>query len=235
VNSVVRNWIARLRSPGRPDEGEVKELLAACGIRVPAGQRLSADAALAEPALRYPLVVKVCAPNVLHKTDVGALAIGVGRDSLANVVTRLRDRFPGRDLLIEEHVAFEPPELIVGALLDGDFGAAVMVGAGGILAEVYRDTAFRLAPCPAGEARHMIRELRLAPVFEGARGARLDEDALAAVVSQVADLAATFGDRLSQLDINPIVCTPDGWVALDAAMILSPTVIQHAPAASRGA
>lgn len=221
MNAAVRDWLAGLREAGRPDELEVKALLSVWGVAVPHARRLGAGEALGEPPPGGPLAVKVCAADLLHKTEAGAVLLDVARDELTEAVSDLRARFPGRDLLIEEHVAFEPPELIAGALRDRDFGPAVMIGCGGVWAELYRDVAFRLAPCPTNEALHMLGELRVAPVFDGARGARLDGAALAAQISRIADLAVCLGDRLGQLDVNPIVYADRGWVALDAAIQLA--------------
>jgi len=220
VSATVRDWLAHLREPQHPDEHEVKELLASHGIAVPRGARLDREAEIGDLGLPPPFAVKACAPELLHKTEQGGVLLGIDRDDLAAAVADIRARFPGSQVLVEEQVESAPPECILGAISDPDFGPAVMVGAGGILTEVHADACFRLAPCPLAEARHMLSELRIAPLFEGARGLRADADALAEVVARVSALAISLGDRLGQLDINPIVFSQQRWIALDAALLL---------------
>jgi succinyl-CoA synthetase beta subunit len=213
-------WLAGLSRPGRPDEHEVKQLLAQRGIAAPRGVRLESGADLPDLDLTPPLVVKVCSPDHLHKTETRGVTLDVASGDLADALADIRARFPGQPLLVEEQIAFQQPECIAGALVDPDFGTAVMVGAGGIAAEIYADVGFRLAPCSAAEARHMIDELRIAPLLAGARGARADVDALADVIARLGDLACDLGDALAQLDINPIAFADGQWLALDAALVL---------------
>jgi len=94
-----------------------------------------------------------------------------------------------------------------------------MVGAGGVLTEIYKDTAFRLAPCSVTDATDMIDELVLSPVFDNFRGMNLDKKKLAQTISQVSRLAHDLGDKLSQLDINPIVFSDGEWIALDVKVM----------------
>ncbi|OGR15426.1 MAG: hypothetical protein A2097_02140 [Desulfobacula sp. GWF2_41_7] len=97
-----------------------------------------------------------------------------------------------------------------------------MVGAGGVLTEIYNDTAFRLAPCSIIDATDMIDELVLAPVFNNFRGLTLDKHKLALAISHISQLAHDLGDRLNQLDINPIVFSKGEWIALDVKVVLEP-------------
>ena len=112
------------------------------------------------------------------------------------------------------------PEFIIGIIKDPALGHAVMVGAGGILTEIYKDTSFRLVPCSENEAMDMIDELVLSPIFDNFRGMVLDKKKLAKTVSQVSILAHDLGDKLSQLDINPIVFSNGEWIALDVKVVL---------------
>jgi len=165
-------------------------------------------------------VLKVCSPDILHKTEHGGVVLGVDAARLAAEVTAMRGRFPGQAILVEEQVRIQGSECIVGALVDEEFGPAVMVGAGGILTELYRDIAFRLAPCSVGEAHRMIAELKIAPLFKGFRGITLDAEGLARTIAAVADLTLDLGTSFSQLDLNPLGFVGDGWVTLDAKLVL---------------
>jgi acetyltransferase len=117
-------------------------------------------------------------------------------------------------------VAYRGSEFIIGALHDPTFGPAVMVGAGGILTELYKDVSFRLAPCTEKEAHLMLEELTLYPTLKGYRGLSGDADSLADVVVKVAELAPHLIREGCQLDVNPIVWSGQRWVALDVKAIL---------------
>jgi len=216
----IRRWLETLAVTDCPDEYETKQLLQRYGIRIPESIRLHPDAPTPDPDFKPPYVVKVCAGSVLHKTDQGGVLLNLDRDALGKGIEHIRNRFPGKAVLIEEQIGFRETEFIVGALVDPDFGPAVMVGAGGVLTELYKDVAFRLAPCPAEEALRMLGELTLSPVLEGFRGIDLDRNGLARIISSTGEIAMALGDRFSQLDINPLVCSGGKWVALDAKLLL---------------
>jgi succinyl-CoA synthetase beta subunit len=215
------NWLNGLRCPNRPDEYEVKDLLARVGIAAPEGYRLAPDADIAVPGFPAPYVLKVCAPEILHKTDARGVMLNVLADGFHEAVFLLRERFPGNHLLVESQVVFDGQEVIIGALVDPTMGPAVMVGAGGIFTELLRDVAFRLPPFDESEALRMLKDLQIYPVFDGFRGIRLDSHALARQLSTIGDLALALGDRLNQLDINPVVWNGEEWIALDAKLLLT--------------
>lgn len=221
MSDKVKTWLDQLRIAGKPDEAELKGLLAQNGIGVPRGFVLPPDQAMKIGLLAPPYAVKVCAPDIFHKTEAGGVRLNLGKAGLLEAVAELRSRFPDTPLLVEEQIAFSGPEFILGALRDPDFGPAVMVGAGGILTELYRDVSFRLAPLSEDEAGRMLSELRLYPVLTGFRGLCPDRQALAAIIARLGDLAAALGEQLGQLDINPLVWSSDRWLALDAKMALA--------------
>ena len=204
----------------RPDEEETKRLLARQGLRVPASLRARAGEA-PTPPFPGPYVVKVCSAEVLHKTEQGGVRLSVGPDELPVVVHQMQSRFPGADILVEEQVRHAGMEFILGAFRDPTFGPAVMAGTGGILTEIYRDVAFRLVPCTAGEALRMLRELAVFPVLDGFRGMTLDAAGLAGMIARVSSIVENLGDRFSQLDLNPVVFSPGGWTILDAKLVLA--------------
>jgi succinyl-CoA synthetase beta subunit len=219
---ITETWLAALRVPERPDEIEAKQLLARYGIEVPAGRRLEPASAL-EPLPESPAgawILKVCSPEILHKTEAGAVLVGLSREELAAEVQALRERVPGTDLLVEEQVRYSGTELILGAVVDPALGPAVMVGAGGVLTELYRDVSFRLAPCSLEECRRMLGELTISPVLQGYRGIVMDAEALARAINRIGCIAFDLGERFRQLDVNPIVFAGGRWVALDAKIVL---------------
>ena len=218
--SILEKWRAGLQMANQPDEYEVKCLLTALGLRVPPGCRLAPGKILTAFDFPGPYVVKVCSPDIVHKTDLQGVYLGLGPEEMTLAISGLHKTFPGACTLIEQMVSFDGPEMIAGGIVDPGFGPAVMVGAGGILTEITQDATFRLAPLDRTEARRMLMELKISPVFEGYRGLGLDPDALAGLVATVSQLVDALGPSFDQLDLNPIVWAPDGWTILDAKLML---------------
>ncbi len=216
------DWYRGLQVPGKPDEYESKSLLAAGGLRVPRGHRLDPGDEHA-PDFDPPWVVKVCSPEILHKTDREGVQMAADRAGLKAALRKMSPGFPGCRVLVEEKVTIVGPEFILGAFRDPSFGPAVMAGAGGILTELYQDVAFRLVPCGTSEAGRMLQELRVFPVLTGYRGLAMDAEALAEAVGRVSAIVEEIGERFVQMDINPIVFTSSGWTVLDAKLILRTT------------
>jgi succinyl-CoA synthetase beta subunit len=218
--AMVEQWRSSLSIPGKPNEWESKRLLRSVGIAVPAGVFIEAGNSVASGYVSVlgtagRCVVKVCSGDILHKTEQGGVLLDVAENTLPAAVAALQQRFPSAGILVEEMVPYRGGEIIIGALHDPTFGPAVMVGAGGILTELYKDVAFRLAPCTAEEAHLMLEELTIYPTLRGYRGLSGDADSLADIVSKVAELALELIREECQLDINPIVWSRDRWVALD--------------------
>lgn len=226
MSPLLEEWKAGLRIPGLPDEWESKNLLRHYGIAVPQGIRLPARPEPGEPKIPpeaadlCPAVVKLCSPHVLHKTEVDGVRLGVSRENLPGVVQELRARFPGEPLLVEKSIRFVVPEFIIGGITDPVFGPAVVVGAGGILTELYKDVASRLCPCCLPDALLMLEELSLAPLFHGFRGLDYDAQGLAELIVAVSQLLAEQEDHISQMDLNPVVFSNRRWLVLDAKIIL---------------
>ena len=216
----IKNWISGLNVPGKPDEWEVKELFRFFNINTPRGVLLESEFAFKGTELQQPLVVKVCDSKILHKSDIGGVKLNV-RDDISSIITEMRQAFPGSNLLIEEMVPYSGIEFIIGALVDSDFGPALMVGAGGILTELYKDVTFRLAPISKNEAVRMLRELTVAEVLTGYRGSKMDIYSLADLIVSVGELITALESSFNQLDINPVVFSDGKWVALDGMAILN--------------
>ena len=220
MKEIVEKWLESLRIEGKPDEWESKNLLKQVGINIPQGRRIMPGETVNPSELKFPLVLKVCDPEILHKTEQGGVKLNITRDIFPDVKKELEKKFPSSPLLAEEMCSIKGTEFIIGGLLDPVFGAAVMAGAGGVLTELYKDAVFRLCPCPKAEAVRMLKELKISPVLEGYRGSLLDLDTLAEAVSTVSRLFDAFNGSLSQIDINPMVFTGKSWTALDCVFIM---------------
>jgi len=188
----------------------------------------SEQAVEAAVTVGFPVAMKVCSPDVVHKTEIGGVALDVGdTDAVRTTFHRLAQT--GRSLT---DTGFEgillgrmaPPgiDMVVGVSRDPSFGPMLMVGFGGTLVEVLRDVSFRLPPIDAEEARRMIGELRGFPILAGTRGASpYDIDALATALVALSTFAAGYGGDLESAEINPLRVLPDGQgvVGLDAVVI----------------
>lgn len=215
---------------GTVAELETKRILEEYGINPPA-ERLASDANQAvriAAEIGFPIVLKVHSPDIAHRSDVGGVRVGlsdgaavraVWDEVLASVRWHRPDaRIDG--MLVAQQV--EPVvELIVGLKMDEVFGPVVVAGAGGLFVEVFEDVALRLPPIDDDEAQSMLRELRIAPLMQGARGRPEGDVAAAArVLVQLGELALDLGPRLRALDINPLLMLREGQGALAADALL---------------
>jgi acetyl coenzyme A synthetase (ADP forming)-like protein len=213
----------------RLDELAALELLEAYGIRT-AGATLARSpdeaVALAE-RIGYPVVMKIVAPAIIHKTDVGGVQVGIGnadevRSAFNQIMVGARRAFPDAavsGILVQQMVG-GGRELIVGVVRDPSVGPLVMFGLGGVLVEALGDVVFRLAPIHRQDATDMIRGIRGVRLLDAIRGApAADLGALEEVLLRVAQLATDF-PAIRELDLNPLLAFGDGAVAVDARVVL---------------
>ncbi len=200
-------------------EWQSKQVLAAYGIRA-SKDRLctsAAEAARAAAELGCPVVMKVSSPDLLHKSDLGLVKVGVRsatevRTTYTDLVARAR-RAGGRSVRIDGVLVCEMVEggveTVVGVSQDPLFGPVVMVGLGGIFVEVLGDVTFRVPPFGADQAAAMLDELKGAKLLDGVRGAKpADRAALVDVIMKVQRLAMDLADEIGELDVNPLVVKP---------------------------
>ncbi len=212
-------------------EHEAKQVLSAWGIPV-ARSELARDASEAvriARELRYPVVMKIASPDIVHKSDAGGVRVGLSselevRQAFDEILANARAYRPNANIAgvtVQEYLP-QGKEVIVGAMQDPSFGATVMFGLGGIWVEVLKDVSFRLAPLTAEDAKEMIREIKGYPVLAGLRGEpQVDLDAIADMLQKVGDLACEFSE-IAELDLNPVFAFDrgKGAIAIDARMIL---------------
>ncbi|HRH86771.1 MAG TPA: acetate--CoA ligase family protein [Rubrivivax sp.] len=210
-------------------ERESKQLLRAYGIGC-AREALAGDveAAVAHArALGFPVALKVESPQIPHKSEAGVVRLDL-RDEAAvrhayrAVLQAAAHNAPQARVkgVLVQQMAGAGIEVVVGVRRDRQFGALIMVGLGGVLVEVLRDTATRLAPVSIDEAHGMLAELRGTRLLGGYRGrSAADVDVLAELVSRVSLLAADFQHRIDQIDINPVIASAGGAIAVDALIV----------------
>jgi acyl-CoA synthetase (NDP forming) len=215
---------------GLPDgvvtEHAAAELLAAAGVEQPEQVllRSPADASSAASTLTGTFVAKIQSPVVLHKTERGGVRLGVRPEQLSEVYRELCDRFAAEgatDVLVQR-MAGQGPELLVGLTrLEPGFPAVLTVGVGGITTELYGDATSRLAPVTRDDAEVLIKGLRGAPLFTGFRGrpgCRLE--AAAAAITALSRIAAAAGERLVEMEVNPLRLTDGGSSATALDFVL---------------
>ncbi|RNC67398.1 MAG: acyl-CoA synthetase [Desulfuromonadales bacterium] len=199
-------------------EPEVKGLLRELGLPVPAGIFIPAGDPVPSPfPLPFPLVAKVVSPAIASKSDVGGVRIGIGdRNELAAAVANLSAIAAADGVLVEEQ-ARPGVEVIVGGIVDPQFGPVVMVGLGGLFVELFRDVAFALAPLERNAARRLVGRMKGAAVLGGYRGrAPVDGEALVSVIVTVSELIGS--GIIGEIDLNPVILCPDGAMVVDAKM-----------------
>jgi acyl-CoA synthetase (NDP forming) len=196
-------------------------LLAEYGITTAVAAEAGDEAGVlaAAESIGYPVVLKTADPAIAHKSDVRGVILGIpGPAELARAYADLSARLGPLALVCQNVPA--GTELAIGIAPDPDLGPLVVVGAGGVLVESLADRAVALPPVDERTARQMIGELRVHKLLSGVRGAPpADLAAVARAVAGVSELAVDLGDRLLALDVNPLICGPDGAVAVDALAV----------------
>jgi acetate---CoA ligase (ADP-forming) len=211
------------------DAAETAELFGHYGLPLAASRAAATpqDAGQAAAALGGPVVLKAVAPRLVHKTDAGAVVLGLeGEEAVAAAARDMGERLTAAGhapvTFLVQTLAPAGVEMLVGVASDPHFGPVVACGAGGVTAELERDVEVRLPPVTAHEATQMVGSLRCAPLLEGYRGApRADRAALEDVVVRVAALAQTHAEIL-ELDCNPVIVAPDGACIVDARVRVGP-------------
>ncbi|MFW5948268.1 MAG: acetate--CoA ligase family protein [Halolamina sp.] len=211
---------------------EAMGLLDAYGLPTPESALVEGRAAAVEAAesIEGDVVMKIVSPDILHKSDIGGVAVDVAQEDVADtyetLVTRARNYQPDATLLgvqVQERVDVDAgTETILGMTRDPQFGPLLLFGLGGIFVEVLEDTSVRIAPVSDREAGEMVDELDSAPLLRGARGRTpADEAAVREAIQRLSQLVTDF-DAILELDVNPLLATGDGVQALDVRLTIDP-------------
>lgn len=220
-DDVRERWRARLSSGEPFDEREGLALLADYGIPVVESERAETldDAAAAAERIGFPVAVKTAASGVQHKSDAGGVRLGIDDTaSLEDAYGDLERRLGPR--VTVSRMAPAGVEITLGVVRDEQFGPLVLVGAGGILVEVLSDRRLAMPPLDEARARVLIDGLEVRPLLDGVRGQPpADIGSLADTIVSLSWLANDLGDHLDALDANPVICGPNGCLAVDALVI----------------
>ena len=197
-------------------ESEAKALLARYGLVVPMTAECAlADAPQVAAGIGFPVVLKISDESIAHKSDVGGVALGLRS---ADEVTAAAGRMValGDRVLVEQMVGGAVAELIVGVVRDPQLGFALLIGAGGVLAELITDSVTLLLPATHEDIERAVKRLRVWTLIEGHRGRKGDPDSVLRAIEAIADFAEAHRDDLLELDVNPLLVLPDRAVAVDA-------------------
>jgi acetyltransferase len=225
-----RDFSAHLKAP-KLSEADSKALLREAGVALPdevlVTERDGLDAAIAR--VGFPLVMKIQSPDIAHKSEVGGVRVGITTKGEAfstyrDLLESAQKHRPNAAIqgVLVSPMAKTGVEIIIGTLLDATFGPMVMVGLGGITAELFRDVVYRPAPVSADEATAMLDELKAAPLLHGFRGAaKADVAALSKLISEVSVLAARLRDDVAEMELNPVLvhATGQGVTIVDALVV----------------
>ncbi|WP_027284532.1 acetate--CoA ligase family protein [Rubritepida flocculans] len=209
--------------PEAPDEADARELLAALGLASPFARFTEADAP--PEGLCYPVALKILSPDIAHKTELGGVVLNIAdarqlRVEAAAMRARVHRAAPAARItgFLVQGMAKGLAEAILGFRRDPEVGPIVLLGAGGVLAELHRDVAIRLAPLHLDEAREMIAEVRALRVLTGWRGLpRGDLEALAQAILAMGRLAAL--ETVKEAEVNPLMIHERGLTVADAWVV----------------
>jgi acetyltransferase len=223
---------ARRQSRVLLNEFESKQILSHYGIPTIETQIARTEDAAVECArtLGYPVVLKIFSETITHKTDVGGVKLNLGDESSVRSSFRAikssvakavgTDHFSG--VTVQPMIRLEGYELILGSSIDPQFGPVLLFGSGGPLVEVYRDHSLALPPLNTTLALRMMEQTRIFAAFKGVRGRRpIDTQALAGILVRFSQLVAEK-PWISEIDINPLLASPERFLALDARVVLHP-------------
>jgi acyl-CoA synthetase (NDP forming) len=232
VQEGVRKVAPRAVSVTGPwSEARARDLLADAGVPVVPGELVTSadDAVRAAHRAGLPVALKICSAQITHKSDIGGVALNLrADDEIRAAYDRVRaaaDQVPGAEVdgVLVTTMRSGGTELLAGVTVDPAFGPVLAVGLGGVWVEVLADTALRLLPADQAAVKQLLGELRGAPLLHGVRGnPPADLDALAGVITAIADAALSLGSALRTLEVNPLRVAGTQIEALDVLVVTGP-------------
>ena len=206
-------------------EAEAKALFAKVGVPTAEDRRCATAEAAAEAAtaMGFPVVLKLDSPDIAHKTEVGGVKLNLGsaaavQAAFAEIMASAKQHAPSARLdgVLVQRMAQKGVEIILGGRRDPQFGPMLLVGTGGVQAELWRDVALDLAPVSPARAEEMLRSLQGFPLLDGFRGApKADVAALAQAVAAFSQFLAAAGEKVEEAEVNPVIAGPWGCLAVD--------------------
>jgi succinyl-CoA synthetase beta subunit len=219
----IEGILAGSRDTGWVLEPDAKRLFSLAGFDVPryVWAKSADDACAFASEIGYPVVAKVVSPRIMHKSNTGGVAVGVGDEKQLRETFKRFSTMDGFDgIVVDEMVS--GVELIVGASIDEQFGPVVLLGVGGVGVELYKDTAIRMAPLEPKDVSSMVKNITARRLIEGFRGAEpVNMEILTGLVVRFSQLVMELGEHIESIDLNPVMCTPQRCVIADARIVLA--------------
>lgn len=229
----VQDVFGKARSEGRVTIGdfEAREIMTAYGLSIPSSELADTSDKAVEIAnkIGYPVVLKIASPDILHKTDVGGVKVGVSsaqdvRDAFDLIVYRAQRYVPNARIwgCVVQQMTPQGLEVLVGMSRDPQFGPLVTFALGGIYVEILKDATFRVAPFSRDEAQQMLGELRARALLDGVRGKPpVDKESIVNTLLRIGQLVIDFPE-IVELDINPLMVFEQGQgaAAIDMRLVL---------------
>lgn len=223
LNKEMLEILSASRKAGWVLEPDAKRLLSLRGLAVPRFKTATEeeDAVRSAREIGYPVVAKAVSPKIVHKSEHGAVVVGIrGDEEIRAAFQRLRKLADFDRLLVEEMVS--GIELIVGAKTDYQFGPVILLGMGGTGVEIYKDATLRMAPLKEGDVASMIKGLKAHALLEGYRGAEpVNLPDLTRLLLTFSELAMDLQEDVESIDLNPVKCSADRCVVADARIMLA--------------
>lgn len=211
-------------------ELEAQKICESYGIKCPPTHLVNnkEDCIDAGNKIGYPVVIKIFSKDIIHKSDAGGVVTNINSDEelaekYENMLKTVKGKYPDANIegVVVQKMMSKGIEVIIGGFKDEQFGPVIMFGTGGIYVEVFKDTSFRLAPLNVDEARRQVEETKIFKVLQGVRGEKaVDIDSICQAIVNVGDLLIEY-DEISEIDLNPVLCYPDEYVAVDARVVLA--------------
>jgi acyl-CoA synthetase (NDP forming) len=218
----IAHWRQRLQSQQQLSEAMVSQFLADFEIPMLLGVEVATESQLMEAAgqLDFPLVLKTAEPGIAHKSDQGGVILNItSQAQLLDAYQDLSQRL-GSAAMLAPMVEAAGVEMIMGITTDKQFGPVVVLGFGGIYAEMLKDTTVLLPPFDSATASQAIGRLKMSPMLAGARGSSaVDIQAYAEAAARLSVLALEFADLIAEIDINPVKVMASGCLGLDALLL----------------
>ncbi|PHQ66450.1 MAG: CoA-binding protein, partial [Sneathiella sp.] len=213
------------------DETKAKQLLAEYGI-APLKEAFAAtpdDAVREARAIGFPVAVKIVSPDILHKTEVGGVRLGLPdegalRAAVEEMISAVSAKLPDAriDGVVVQEMAPDGVELVVGATIDEQFGPLIAVGLGGTMVEILQDTAVRLAPLTPADVGEMLAGLKCYPLLTGFRGSKsVNLEAVTDLIVRFSEFVSDLPDYITEVDINPVIATTERAVCVDALIAVN--------------
>jgi acyl-CoA synthetase (NDP forming) len=220
--AALSNWRARLGDGARLDEHDALKMLRDMNLPANPSRLVESESAASQAAreLGYPVVLKTAARGADHKTELDGVRLDLADETALLRAYRDVERRLGPRMLVAPMIRARGVEMLLGMVNDAQFGPVVVLGAGGIHVEALRDVLHALPPFDAAHARRLVAKLKCAPLLTSRRHARpLAIDSFCEAAARFSAVVAALGDRLEEVDLNPVIVHPEGCVIVDALVL----------------